>query len=162
MSGVRANRPPRGAISVGRLTDLDPVEAGAVLYLRLCSDAVDPEEAILRDFTNSLGNGAGPAAARSFCDLCDLCQRHARRPLCRHHLNCACLGADEACFAQMVAAAAEGAREDALMMAMLIVRADLAPLVAGLAQDAGLALRRMALRVTPARQPTHPPATALH
>jgi hypothetical protein len=58
----------------------------------------------------------------------------------------------------MVASAAEGAREDALMMALLLVRADIAPLVTGLAQDAGLALRRMTLREQAASTlPTSPP-----
>lgn len=147
MSEMSPIRPPRGAASVGRLADLDAVEAGAVLYLRLSWNNPQALSALAADFSPVLGTAAGESAAANFHQLSSLCQSHARRALCPHALGCACLGADEACFAQMVASAAEGAREEALMMALLLVRADFAPLLAGLAQDAGLALRRMSLRV---------------
>ncbi|MDX5412005.1 MAG: hypothetical protein LPK02_03050 [Rhodobacterales bacterium] len=150
-------RPPRGAASVGRLVDLDPVEAGAVLYLRLSWNNPQALGALSADFTPILGAVAAEQAAANFHQLSSLCQTHARRALCPHSLGCACLGADEACFAQMVASAAEGAREEALMMALLLVRADFAPLLAGLAQDAGLALRRMSMR---AATDIHSPAAA--
>ena len=39
----------------------------------------------------------------------------------RHSIECRCLGGDEACFANLVATAAEGEREDALLMATLMV-----------------------------------------
>lgn len=146
MSDMSPKRLPCGAASVGRLTDLDPVEAGAVLYLRLCWDNPDALAALTDDFTPLLGPSAGSVAARSFVQLAVMCQSHGRRALCAHALTCACLGGDEACFARLVADAANGAREDALMMAMLLVRADFAPIVTGLAQEAGLALQRMALR----------------
>lgn len=146
MSDMSPIRPPRGAATVGRLADLDPVEVGAVLYMRLCWDNPDALAALTRDFVPLLGPASGEVAARGFHQLSLLCQSHARRPLCPHGLTCACLGGDEACFARLVSSAAEGAREEALMMALLLVRADFAPMVTGLAQDAGLALRRMGLR----------------
>ena len=146
MSDMTPIRPPRGAAAVGRLAELDPVEAGAVLYMRLCWNAPDALERMTEDFVSLMGDDAGRHAARGFHQLSQLCHGHARRPLCPHSLNCACLGGDEACFARMVASAADGAREEALMMALLLVRADMAPLITGLAQDAGLALRRMSLR----------------
>ncbi len=149
MNDMSPKRMPCGAASVGRLIDLDPVEAGAVLYLRLCWDNPDALTALTDDFAPLLGTSAGALAARSFVQLATLCQSHGRRALCAHALTCACLGGDEACFARLVADAASGAREDALMMAMLLVRADFAPMVTGLAQDAGLALQRMALRAQP-------------
>lgn len=145
MSDMTPIRPPRGAAAVGRLSELDPVEAGAVLYMRLCWNDPDALERMTEDFTTLIGGAAGRNAARGFHQLSQLCHGHARRPLCPHALNCPCLGGDEACFARMVASAAEGAREEALMMALLLVRADVAPLITGLAQDAGLALRRMTL-----------------
>ena len=156
MSDMTPIRPPRGAAAVGRLTDLDPIEAGAVLYMRLCWDNPDALAALSRDFVPLLGPSSGDLAARGFHQLSSLCQSHARRPLCPHSLNCACLGGDEACFARLIASAAEGAREEALMMALLLVRADFAPMVTGLAQEAGLALRRMSLRAETAL------ATPLH
>lgn len=156
-------RPPRGAATVGRLTDLDPVEAGAVLYLRLSWNNPDARDALASDFIPLLGPTAGQAAADGFHQIAALCQTHARRPLCPHSLNCACLGADEACFATLVVSASEGAREEALMMALLLVRADVAPMLTGLAQDAGLALRRMTLRaVSDPETTSRAPSPTLH
>jgi len=167
MSDMSPIRPPRGAAAVGRLADLDPVEAGAVLYMRLCWDNPDALAALTRDFVPLLGPVSGDVAARGFHQLSCLCQSYSRRPLCPHGLTCACLGGDEACFARLVSSAAEGAREEALMMALLLVRADFAPMVTGLAQDVGLALRRMALRAekvaeTPAPNTARKAGTTLH
>jgi hypothetical protein len=146
MSDMTPIRAPRGAVSVGRLMDLDPLEAGAVLYMRLCWTNPDALGLLERDFVPLLGLSAGQSAARCFLQMASLCQSHGRRPLRPHSQTCACLGGDEACFARLLASAAEGAREDALMMALLLVRADFAPVLAALAQDAGLALHRMTLR----------------
>jgi hypothetical protein len=63
----------------------------------------------------------------------------------RHSVQCKCLGADEACFANCIAAAATGDREEALMPSTRLVRPDVAPLIASLAADVGLALKRMHL-----------------
>ena len=135
----------RGGAPVGYVAELGPVEAGAVLYLRLWSDGRDGQNRAWSDFARALGPAEGRDALRSFEALCDLCARHARRPLMRHDVTCKCLGADESCFANFVAYASEGAREDALMLAATIVRPDMASLLVGLAQEFGLALKRMSL-----------------
>lgn len=62
----------------------------------------------------------------------------------RHHVTCKCLGADESCFANFIGYASEGERDDALLIATAIVNPNMAPELVGLAQDFGLALRRMA------------------
>ena len=75
-------------------------------------------------------------------------ERHARRPLMRHHCDCACLGADEAVMARFVRLASRGEREDATLMAMLLIRADIAPLAVSLAEQLGLLIQTVA-RVDP-------------
>ena len=55
----------------------------------------------------------------------------------RHSVTCKCLGSDESCFANFIATATDGQREDAMLIATLLVRADMAPLVASLAADFG-------------------------
>ena len=67
---------------------------------------------------------------------------HARRPLMRHAPGCPCAGADECVFARFVALAAEGAREDAILIAALIVRTDIALTLAIRAETVGLRLMR--------------------
>ncbi|MEL6104228.1 MAG: hypothetical protein AAFR68_23370, partial [Pseudomonadota bacterium] len=90
-----------------------------------------------------------------FETLCDLCVRHGRRPLMRHNVTCKCLGADESCFANFVGYASEGDREDALLIATTMVRPDVAPALVGVAQEFGLALKRMAIKANrPITKPT--------
>jgi hypothetical protein len=150
----------RGAARVGLLSDLNAVEAGAVLYLRLWCDG--DRALVARDFESALGEGHGRAACRTLDQLCALCVRHGRRQLMRHHLGCACLGADEACFANFVAAALDGDREDAMLIATLIVRAAMAPAAAAMAQDLGLALKCMAVRGRLVGRGTPAPQTRFH
>ncbi len=142
-------KPHRGGAPVGYLAELDTVEAGAIRYLRLWCDGPEAQAQVWNDFAISLGPAYGRSALRSFETLCDLCIRHARRPLMRHHVQCDCLGADEACFANFVAAASRGEREDALMIASVMVRTDVAMLLVGLAEEFGHALYRMSATKQP-------------
>lgn len=135
----------RGGAPVGYLSDLGAVEAGAVIYLRLWNDGPGARARVAGDFTSCFGPEHGRAALAALEQICDLCARHARRPILRHDVTCRCLGSDEACFANFIAAAAHGDREDAMLIATLMVRPDLAPSLAALAETFGLALKRMSL-----------------
>ncbi|MEO3416642.1 hypothetical protein AAFO92_18485 [Roseovarius sp. CAU 1744] len=138
----------RGGAPVGHLSELGPVEAGAIFYLRLWSDGRDAQSLVWNDFATALGPENGRKALKSFEALCTLCARHGRRPLMRHSLTCKCVGADESCFANFIGYASEGAREDAMLMATNLVRPDMAPVIVGLAEDFGIALKRMAIAPT--------------
>jgi len=135
----------RGAAPVGFITELDAIEAASVIYLRLWCDGPEAQSQVRDDFTTGLGQTLGRKTLQTFDELCGLCAKHGRRPLMRHSVECKCLGADEACFANFIATATEGEREDALMIAMLLVRPDVAPLIASLAAEFGLAIKRMHL-----------------
>ncbi|SFI89893.1 hypothetical protein [Celeribacter neptunius] len=80
----------------------------------------------------------GSDMGKIFAQMIMVFDRHARRPLCPHAMSCDCLGADEAVLAQFVRLAAKGQREDACLMAMLLIRADVAPLAVSLAEQLGL------------------------
>ncbi|WP_088632736.1 hypothetical protein [Phaeobacter sp. 22II1-1F12B] len=134
----------RGGVAVGHVGDLDPVEAGAVLYLRLWNSGPDAQARVWNEFARTLGAVQGRQALKALENIMRLCAHHARRPIVRHDLKCSCLGADEACFANFIAAAGRGDREDAMLIATLIVRADMAPSLTGLAESLGLALMRIA------------------
>ncbi|MGR3661895.1 MAG: hypothetical protein ACU0CA_12035 [Paracoccaceae bacterium] len=136
---------PRGAAAVGYVNDLGPVETAAVRYLRMWSDGPASQAIVWNDFKSALGPEDGRITLKSFEQLCSLCQRYGRRPLARHHTNCRMLGADESCFANFVALAADGEQEDAMLISTLLVRADFAPCVAALAAEVGLAFKRMYL-----------------
>ncbi len=138
-------RNTRGGAAVGYITQLDGIEAASVIYLRLWSDGPDAQAQVRSDFSTGLGVDTGRRAIQSFEHLFALCASHGRRPLMRHSVACKCLGADEACFANFIATAAQGEREDALLIATLLVRPDVAPLITACATDFGLALKRMNL-----------------
>lgn len=133
----------RGSAPVGLIAELDGIEAASVIYLRLWCDGPEAQASVWNDFASSLGADRGRRALKSFEDLCSLCTKHGRRPLMRHSVHCKCLGSDESCFANFIAAAATGDREDAMLIATLLVRPDAAPLITALATDFGLALMRM-------------------
>ena len=153
---------PRGGAAVGMVGDLDPVAAAAVLYLRLWSEGPEGRARMARDMALALPE---PGAAR-LCDrfgtLCDICLTHARRPLMRHALTCRCLGADESCFAHLVTAGSEAAREDAVLFAALLIRPDVAMGLAPLIEEVGLGLRRMTARLTDSDAPVPPLRRDLH
>ncbi len=140
----------RGGATVGLISELDGLEAASVIYLRLWCNGPDSQASVHGDFIATLGVEHGQRALTCFEDLCRICAQHGRRPLMRHSVNCKCLGSDESCFANFIGAAAQGARDDAMLIATLLVRPDMAPLVTSLATDFGLALKRMNLR-TPSR-----------
>lgn len=156
----------RGGAPVGFLTELGGVEAASVVYLRLWCDGPEGQTQVWQDFASSLGVEHGQNALTNFEDLCRMFTQHGRRPLMRHGVQCKCLGADESCFANFIGAAACGAREDAMLMAMLMVRPDFAPMTTALATDFGLALKRMNLRAPRDLgrnlSPTHPHHATLH
>ncbi|MBU2983371.1 hypothetical protein KO498_16310 [Lentibacter algarum] len=133
----------RGGAPVGFLSELDALEAASVIYLRSWCEGARGNDKMLSDFSSCLGERQGQHAMGAFEELCRLCAQFGRRPLMRHALNFKCLGSDEACFANFIGAAANRDRDDAMMIATLLVRSDMAPQITSLATDFGLALKRM-------------------
>jgi len=139
----------RGGAPVGHLAELNAIEAGAVIYWRLWADGLDGQRRTQSDFRRALGDKHGCEAVDALAQIFDMCVRHGRRPLMRHGLDCKCLGADESCIANFIGYASECKREDAALIATLMVTPDLCMPMAALAQTFGLALRRMALAERP-------------
>ena len=148
MTGTQAHT-RRGGAPVGYIDELGAVGAGAVKYLRMWSDGPEAQAIADRNFALLLGPQQGPVTTRALDQLMQICARYGRRPLMRHGQTCKCLGGDESCFATFVSTACDGDREDALLIAMNIVRADMAPQLADLAQTFGLALKRISLLSRP-------------
>jgi hypothetical protein len=133
-------RNPGGA-AVGRLAELPPLERQVVRCIRLWSGGPQGKAALGEELARRHGQGA-VGLARALDDLLETTVRYARRPLMGHALDCPCAGSDECVFARFVALAAEGAREEAVLMSALIVRADVALGLAALAESVGLSLMR--------------------
>lgn len=136
----------RGAIVVGDLADLPPTEAEAVRCLRGWRDGGAARSQLAERFEAALGRSGGEHAANTLAAICEHCRRHGRRPMTGRRPGSARLCADEACFADLVALAGAGQREDAFLMATMLVRPDMAPCLVSLAETLALTLRRIALR----------------
>ncbi|MFO1209098.1 MAG: hypothetical protein U1E40_07720 [Amaricoccus sp.] len=137
-----------GATPVGRLAELPPLERQVIRCMRLWCTAPQAPDRLRRELAARRGSAAAEGIAADFGDLMLAVARHARRPMLHHDPDCPCAGADECVFARFVALAAEGAREDAVLMAALMVRADIALPLATLAESIGLELvRGMAPRI---------------
>lgn len=152
---------PRGGAPVGVLSELPTVEACSVLYLRLWCEGPDQQAAVWNDLATTLPPHRARKALRAFETLCDLCLRNARRPMMRHSSKCSCVGGDEACFANFVAAACTCEREDAMLFISNIVHPGVAPILVQFAQDFALALHEMSATSHLTAQ-TRSPAHMLH
>lgn len=131
-----------GAAAVARLCDLPPLEQRLVRYLRLWSSGWEGQAEVWEDLVERHGPAIGRSAAGQLDRLIRMAAVHARRPLQCHAPACPCAGGDECALGRIVGLATEGAREDAVLMAALLVRPDMA---LGLARDAealGLTLSR--------------------
>ena len=131
-----------GAAPVGRLAELPPLERRVIRCMRLWCDEPQAPRRLEAELAPRWGTASAEAIATDFGDLMLAFTRHARRPMLRHDVDCPCAGADECVFARFVALAAEGAWEDAVLMAALMVRPDMALPLATLAEAIGLELAR--------------------
>lgn len=148
-------RPDRGAAPVAHVVDLPEDEAWMVAALRLWSLDDGAGTAALADaIAERIGRGRGDRFVSLFGDLMALVVDHTRRPMMRHKPDCPCVGADEAVFANFVAIATHGPREDAMLIATLFLRADVVPIAVSLAQTLGLELTRGLSVAVPKRNVT--------
>ncbi len=159
---MKHERISRGGAPVGHLAELGAVEAAAVIYWRLWAEGLEGQRRVAAEFCGTLGEVAGTNAIDAFAQIFDMCARHGRRPLMRHGIDCKCLGADESCIANFIGYASECRREDAALIATLLVTPDLCMPLAALAQTYGLALRRMALAPLPTPIETHQTNKTVH
>src|SRR6185436_12085878 len=102
----------------------------------------DGPDEVHREIAGRLGERSADLVVEELGELLRLVAGHARRPLLGHAPECPCAGGDECVFARFVALAAEGAREEATLMAALLVRPDVALCLAGRAEMVGLGLMR--------------------
>ncbi|SFA97333.1 hypothetical protein SAMN05421688_1996 [Poseidonocella pacifica] len=127
----------RGAVPVGSMDALPEAEARMIRYLRQWFSGPDAKAMMWNDLATRLGPDRAREGLRQFEALLHLALDHGRRPLMRHGLECACVGADEAVFAQFIETARAGEREDAGLLAMLLLRSDIALVAVTLAEEVG-------------------------
>jgi len=141
--------PAAGAATVGLLAEQPPLARLAVRMLRVHGTMT--ATAFHGELDEALGCERAADVMALFTTFARICEDYGRRPLACHGRDCPCLGADEACLAQLVASASAGEHEDAMLLAALIVRAESASALATVAAELGawldLAARRPARRL---------------
>jgi len=143
---MSAEQSRRGGTPIGYVADLPATEAAAVAVLRRWCAGPEGQAMVWNDFATVLGPVTGRAHLRDLERFVGLLAGRARRPVMRHCPGCACLGADEGILAAMIGAAEAGEREEAALLAALLVRADAATSLAAAAETLAVALRRVAVR----------------
>lgn len=133
---------PNGTAPTTRLSELTPLNARFVHYLRLWEEGETGVSRIGEELTGHLGPAKGERVAEIWCALCDLLAQYGHRPLEIMPAGSTGITGDEAGFAQLVALAAETRREDAMFAALMMVRPDITPIVISLATQAGLSIRQ--------------------
>ncbi|TPE52650.1 hypothetical protein [Amaricoccus solimangrovi] len=151
---MNAHRTP-GAAPVARLAELPPLERRVVLYARLWSAGRLGQAEVWKDLIERHGPAGATCAAGHLDALLRETLAFARRPLQCHAPSCPCAGGDECVLARFVALAAEGAREDAILMATLMVRPDMSLILAAIAEDLGLLLMRGIAAAPPVSRTRH-------
>lgn len=132
-----------GAYPVSVLAALPDAQALVVRALRQwCSSPEGPEQ-VYRTLTARLGRSHGLTCHQAMGEMMHILQRHARRAFVRHGADCRYVGSDEAILAHFVTIAATGAREDAMLIASLLLEGRYLLPFTEAAQQVGLFLLRI-------------------
>ncbi|TCO74044.1 hypothetical protein [Rhodovulum euryhalinum] len=129
----------RGAAPVALLDELPPVERAAVRCLRGWTGGTAARVRMRRNFARVFG-AAADVQQEALDVLMDLVLGAARRPLARNAPDHPEVGGDENAFAQMVAAAVGGERDEALVFALALMGPEAAFEAVIVAERLGLAL----------------------
>lgn len=132
-----------GGTPIATAVELSSLQRRVVRYVRAWFESPGGANAVLTEAGQLLDPGSAWSVVSNLNAIFRTLARCGRRPLVRHKPDCICVGTDERCFAHFIETAATGQREDALLLASLMVREDAAPLVVAHAQRLGLALMRM-------------------
>ncbi|RYH02612.1 hypothetical protein EU805_08290 [Salipiger sp. IMCC34102] len=151
------NMPNPGGATVGDLRGMSGDGALAILMYRDWFDGEMGRARVADVFVQAIPREAS-AAMSNWTTLMSELVTHARRPLVRHGLQCHCVGADEAVFAQLLNLASHGEREEAMLMLSLLMPADRTLCALQAAESCGCTLRRCALRMAN----TPPPNAKIH
>jgi hypothetical protein len=140
-----------GQMPVGNMAEMNGVAAMVVACLRAWNQGGALRAHAM--LCEQMAESTALAAFETLQDLTDVLSSTMRRPLRCHAPGCSCVGLDEAAFARFVEEAALGEREDALMLASVLVQARGILPVTEAASRLGLCLHRATLGRQASRMP---------
>lgn len=145
----------RGAAPVGQLYELPPLEMTVIVYLRMWCDGGQGRERVRQGFILAFGSKVGAIHNATFSSFVLVLIHRSRRKIMWHQESCQCFGGDESAVANMVAAAAAGDMEEALLLAAHLVPAEVAKELMKPAEEVGLAFDQMLKQFNEKLTPTH-------
>lgn len=133
----------RGGAAVGVLSQMEAWEANLVLNLRLWCEGPLGQQQVWAEYRKTLHGSEAQRECHTFEVLLRTLVATAHRPLVRHDVGCACVGADEGILVNLVRTASDGHLTDAALIATLMVGPAHAEQVALLAGQVGSCTRRI-------------------
>jgi hypothetical protein len=130
------------ATPVRQLAELPELERRIVAFARLWRAGRAGQARLDRALAARAGPAGAAAALARIEEMMCLLLLHGRRPLRLGPVGAAGVLGDECVLARLVTLAAEGAREEAVLMSALMIRVDFALELARLAEGVGLAVAR--------------------
>jgi len=145
----------RGAAPIGHLHELPPLEMMVIVYLRMWCEGGPSRDQVRKDFILALGQTTGSIYSATFASFLLVLIHKSRRNIMRHQAMCQCFGGDESAIANMIAAAAAGDVQEALLLASHLVPSKTAKELMKPAEEIGLAFDLMLKRSAGSFAPTH-------
>lgn len=133
----------RGGATVAVLNRMEAWEASLVLNLRLWCEGPSGQSQVWKAYRSALSGEEAQRACRGFDILMKTLIEKSFRPLVRHDVGCACVGADEGILVNLVRTAAEGHLSDAALIATLMTGPAQAEHIAILAGQVGARMREI-------------------
>ncbi len=122
----------------GPFPDASGIEMLGLTYLRLWADGPLGRDRVTREICDTVGAPRGQRIVQLWAELLDTYRRY--QPHNRDEP-----GFNDACFASFLAIAAEGDREEALILATSLVRPDAVLILTNLATQIGLSFKQILL-----------------
>lgn len=136
-------RSARGGATIGVLNRMEAWEANLVLNLRLWCEGPTGQAEVWNEYRRALPGAQARDECHAFESLIRALVSNAYRPLVRHDVGCACMGADEGAFLHLVRCAADGHLNDAALMASMLAGPSHADRIATLAGQVGICARQI-------------------
>lgn len=133
----------RGAAPIGHMHELPPLEMMVIVYLRMWCEGGPSRVQMRKDFILALGQNVGSMHSSTFASFMLVLIHKSRRKIMRHQATCKCFGGDESAIANMIAAAAAGDIEEALLLASHLVPSKSAHELMQPAEEISLAFDQM-------------------
>lgn len=127
------------------LSDQRGLSALSTTYLQLWADGEAGRDRMICEIHNALGPQRGQRIITLWTEFLEIYRCYQLDAAMPHAIYDAYLGIDETSFAKFLVSAVEGEREEALLLALSLVRPDAVLILTNMATQIGLSLKQILL-----------------